>query len=141
MTQMSPERLLYAIRPKSLLFATGGYLDAGAGARRARPAAAARKSFIAGIRRAAPRGSLPEVLVRLHVEPHREEREQQPEQQEQRDEYDHAGRRRVALGLDHDLVDAEAEPEQQRDQPEDVEENQRVEVPDHVLLPHSPPEA
>src|SRR5204863_484068 len=54
---------------------------------------------------------------------------------------DLAGRRRVALGLDDDLVDAEAEPEEQRDQPEDVEEDQRVEVPDHVFLPHPPPEA
>jgi hypothetical protein len=44
MTQMSPLRLLYAIRPKSLLFGTGGWRGCGASTN-----AAARRasSFIA----------------------------------------------------------------------------------------------
>src|SRR6266487_302232 len=84
---------------------------------------------------------LPQILVRLHVEPHREQRELRAEDQQQRDEHDGAGRDGVALDPQHDLQDPEREPEQGHHEAEDVEEDERVEVADHVLRPQPPEEA
>src|SRR5437762_2862636 len=60
-------------------------------------ASAAKTTAGARVRTAANSLALAEVLVRLHVEPHREERELGAEDQEQRDEHDRRGGDVVAL--------------------------------------------
>ncbi len=60
-------------------------------------------------RHAAMLAELLQVLVRLHVEPHGEQRELGARDQEQRDEDDRRRRDRVARDPQHDLGDAEAE--------------------------------
>src|SRR3954468_11491660 len=89
---------------------------------------------------AAARGLL-QVFVRLHVEPHGEQRELEPRDHEQSDEDDRRDWDRVA----RDPVAHDDETEQHagdcRDEPHHVEEHERVEVALHVLLPEPPEEA
>src|SRR6266508_4991193 len=87
------------------------------------------------------RRQLTQILVRLHVEPHRKERELGPEDQQQRDEDDGSHRDGVPHDPQDDLSDPEPEAEKGHQETEDVEEDERVEMPDHVLLPHAPEEA
>src|SRR6266496_3963200 len=82
-----------------------------------------------------------EVLVRLHVEPHGEERELRAGDQQERDEDDRGRRDAVPEDPQHDLRDPEAEAEQRHQESEHVEEDERVEVADHVLLAQPPEEA
>ena len=86
--------------------------------------------------------SLAQVLVRLHVEPHREQRELAARDEQQRDQHD---RRRPGSPLpmmpQHRLGDAEREADDGHHDPERVEEDERVEVADDVLLAHPPEEA
>src|SRR5262249_49999339 len=79
-----------------------------------------------------------QLLVRLHVEPHREERELDAEDQQQRDQHGGRGRDHVAEDAQDDLGDPESEAGEEQRQTQDVEEDERVEVPDHVLLLHPP---
>ena len=83
-----------------------------------------------------------ELLVRLLVEPHPEQRELRARDQEQRHEDDRRGRDLV-VEEDARAGDDEAEekPEHRHQRAEHVEEDERVEVADHVLLLHPPPEA
>src|SRR5215475_11726207 len=94
-----------------------------------------------GTRRCYLSGPLPQVLVRLHVEPHREQRELEARDDEERDE-DHGRDRNRVTG---DPVADDDEPEQhardRRNEPHHVEEDERMEVPLHVLLPEPPEEA
>src|SRR6266540_7334142 len=85
--------------------------------------------------------ALSQILVRLHVEPHRKQRELGPEDQQQRDEDDRPDRDGVPHDPQDDLRDPEPEAEKGHQETEDVEEDERVEIPDHVLLPHAPEEA
>src|SRR3954464_9472765 len=82
-----------------------------------------------------------QVLVRLHVEPHREERELRARDEEQRDEDDRRRRDAVPADPGDGLDDPEREPRARHDHPERVEEDERVEVADHVLLTQPPEEA
>src|SRR6478736_7475540 len=63
-----------------------------------------------------------EVLVRLHVEPHREECELGARDQQQRDEDHGRGRDAVPDRPQHGDRDPEAEADQRREDPERVEE-------------------
>src|SRR5512134_664403 len=83
---------------------------------------------------------LPQILVRLHVEPHREERELAARDQEQRDQDDRRRRDLVPLQPQDHLDRAEQEAGDGHHEPERVEEDERVEVPDHVLLAQPPEE-
>src|SRR5690349_10719077 len=65
-----------------------------------------------------------EVLVRLHVEPHREERELTPRDEEQRDEHDRRGGDVVAAEALNRLDDAEHEAGGRHHEPERVEEDE-----------------
>src|SRR5579862_3022102 len=91
--------------------------------------------------RASSRTASPQVLVRLHVEPHREQRELRAEDQEQGDEHHRRGGDLVAHDPQHDLRDPEPEAEDRHQHAEQVEEDERVEVADDVLLRQAPPEA
>src|SRR5262245_2300366 len=86
------------------------------------------------------RSTLAKVLVRLHVEPHREECELAARDEEQRDQHDRRRRDRVAAETTDRLEDAEDEPDGGHDESEEVEEDERVEVADDVLLAHPPEE-
>src|SRR5215217_7992116 len=88
-----------------------------------------------------PGRSSAQILVRLHVEPHREERELRARDQEQGDQDDCRRRDVVAEDPQHRLEDPQREAEQRHQEAERVEEHQRVEVADHVLLAHPPEEA
>src|SRR5438445_3794135 len=83
---------------------------------------------------------LAQILVRLHVEPHREQRELRPGDEQQRDENDGADADGIACDPVGDLDDAEDEPRERREEAEGVEEHERVEVTDHVLLTQTPEE-
>src|SRR6266487_2388365 len=108
----------------------------------ARPNASARSSTADNGRTYAParRAASAQILVRLHVEPHGEERELRAEDQQQRDEHDRSDRDRVAHEPQYDLRDSEPEAQQRHQETEGVEEDERVKVPDHVLLSHPPEE-
>src|SRR5207245_1369191 len=79
-----------------------------------------------------------EVLVRLHVEPHREERELRARDQEQGDEHDRCRRDVVAAQTEHGLEDAERKSGERHHEAEEIEEDERVEVANDVLLAHPP---
>src|SRR5439155_3079224 len=82
-----------------------------------------------------------EILVRLHVEPHRKQRELRAGDQEQGNQDDGADAHLVPGDPVADLDRPEDEPGQRGKEAERVEEDERVEVPDHVLLPQPPEEA
>ena len=82
-----------------------------------------------------------EVLVRLHVEEHGEEGELDPGDEEERDQDDGRRRHLVAHDAEHSDRDPEPQAGHPEHQPEPVEEHERVEVPDHVLLLQPPEEA
>src|SRR5688572_16676299 len=83
-----------------------------------------------------------ELLVRLLVEPHGEERELRAGDEEERDEDDRRGRDVVPPADSEDRDEqAEQESDDGHQRTEAVEEDERVEVSDHVLLRHPPPEA
>src|SRR4051812_50094665 len=88
----------------------------------------------------APSAAAPEVLVRLHVEPHREERELRAEDQEQRDEHDRRGGGRIAEGPQHDLRGAERKPRDRQHPPQHEEENERGGSADPVRFSEHTPE-
>src|ERR1051325_886995 len=81
-----------------------------------------------------------QVLVRLHVEPHREQRELRAEDQKQRDEHDRRRGDVVSEDPEDDLGDAEPEAEEAHQEPEQIEEHERMEIANHILLAHSPEE-
>src|SRR6266516_3800916 len=85
--------------------------------------------------------ALTQILVRLHVEPHRKQREEQPKEKEQCDEYHCSGGWVAPLRVaGYGLHDSDGHPEKRHQETKHVEEDERMEVADHVLLPHSPPE-
>src|SRR3972149_10961145 len=83
----------------------------------------------------------PQVLVRLHVEPHGEEEELHPGDDQGRDEHDRRDRDRVARDAKGRFDDAEDDPRDEEDKPQPPEEDERVEVADDVLLLQPPEEA
>src|SRR5689334_6657280 len=74
-----------------------------------------------------------EVFVRFHVEPHREQRELESRDDEQCHEHDGRDRNRVARDPEADDDESETHPRDGRDEAHHVEEDERVEVPLHVL--------
>src|SRR4051794_24482241 len=82
-----------------------------------------------------------QILVRLHVEPHREERELRAGDEQERDQHDGADAHLVPGDPVPELDAAEDEPHERREESEGVEEDEWVEVADDVLLAQPPEEA
>src|SRR5690242_655413 len=82
-----------------------------------------------------------EVLVRLHVEPHRKQRELAARDEQERDEHDRCRRDVMAADPLDRLHHAEHESNRRHHEAERVEEDERMEVSDDVLLAQPPEEA
>src|SRR5205085_7362583 len=83
----------------------------------------------------------PQVFVRLHVEPHGEERELRPGDEQERDQDDGPDADLVAVDPVDELEHAEEEARKGGEEAERIEEDERVEVADDVFLAQAPEEA